>query len=234
MSVATQPTWTSAEVSRLRDRFVAPAFFQSTSVVVDRAEGACVFDPEGRRYLDFTAGIAVLNVGHNHPEVVAAVKNQIDRCAHIAFHVAAYDRYVQLAQELDRLFPGSSPTKSIFVNSGAEAVENAIKVARVATDREYVIGFQNAFHGRTMTALGATGKTKPSRLPFLRSMPPNVLHTPYPYPYRPLATFASEEDLVDLHLRLLERMLETQIAPEAIAAILVAVESRPCPARDNW
>jgi 4-aminobutyrate aminotransferase-like enzyme len=147
---------TSNDVLQLRDHYVAP-FYQVTPLVVSRAQGSRITDPEGKEYIDFASGIAVLNLGHNHPEVTAAAAEQLTHYGHQSYHVAVYEGYARLAQELDRLFPGDAPTKSFFVKSGAEAVENAIKVARVATGREYVIAFQNAFHGRTELALTATG-----------------------------------------------------------------------------
>ena len=197
-----------------------------TPVVVASASGALVFDPEGRRYLDFVAGIGALNLGHQHPEILAAVREQLDRYAHVSAQVVTYEPYVRLAQELDRIFPhagGSAPrppTKSVFANSGAEAVENAIKIARAATGREWIIAFQNSFHGRTYTAMTATGKTKNSRMAFMRSTTPNIAHLPYPYPYRPIAA-VGEEELAELHVRLFEQALDTNLAPEHVAAVII-------------
>ena len=212
----------SEEMLALRDKYVAPAFYQVTPVAIAEAQGAWLVDPEGKRYLDFAAGIGVLNLGHNHPEIVEAAREQLDRCAHLGFHVVLYEGYVRLCEALDRIYPRAGQdfsTKSVLVNSGAEAVENALKVARAATGREYVIAFQNSFHGRTYGALSATGKTKPSRFPFLGSMTPNVIHVPYPYPYRPVADVPAEE-LGAFYAGLVERTLGTQIAPESVAAII--------------
>src|SRR5205085_7504433 len=120
-----------------------------------------------------------------------------------------YEPYVRLAEALDRIYPrgdAAVATKSVFADSGAEAVENAIKIARVATGREWIIAFQNSFHGRTYTAMTATGKTKNSRMAFMRTTSPNIAHVPYPYPYRPLAGL-SGDDLADLHVRLFEQAL---------------------------
>jgi 4-aminobutyrate aminotransferase/(S)-3-amino-2-methylpropionate transaminase len=217
-------TMSSEDVRQLRDQYVPKGLHVGTSVVVARASGAEVFDPEGKRYLDFVAGIGALNLGHQHPEIIAAVREQLDRYAHVAAQVATYEPYVRLAQELDRIYPraeGSSlKTKSVFANSGAEAVENAIKIARVATGREWIIAFQNSFHGRTYTAMTATGKTKNSRMAFMRSTTPNIAHLPYPYPYRPIAN-VSEEELAELHVRLFEQALETNLAPEHVAAVII-------------
>ena len=166
----------SAEVRSLRERYVPRGLHVGTPVVVASASGALVFDPEGRRYLDFVAGIGALNLGHQHPESLAAVREQLDRYAHVSAQVVTYEPYVRLAQELDRIFPHAEgkavATKSVFANSGAEAVENAIKIARAATGREWIIAFQNSFHGRTYTAMTATGKTKNSRMAFMRSTTP--------------------------------------------------------------
>ena len=214
----------SAEVRDLRERFVPRGLHAATAVVVASALGAEVFDPEGKRYIDFVAGIGALNLGHRHPEIIEAVREQLDRYAHVAAQVVTYEPYVRLAQELDRIYPraeGSTvATKSIFLNSGAEAVENAIKIARVATGREWIVAFQNAFHGRTYTAMTATGKTKSSRMPFMRSTSPNIAHLPYPYPYRPIAN-VGEDELAELHVRLFEQALETNLAPEHVAAVIL-------------
>jgi len=214
----------SAEVRDLRERFVPRGLHAATPVVVASASGAEVFDPEGKRYIDFVAGIGALNLGHQNPEIIAAVREQLERYAHVSAQVVTYEPYVRLAQELDRIYPraeGSTvATKSIFANSGAEAVENAIKIARVATGREWIVAFQNSFHGRTYTAMTATGKTKSSRMPFMRSTSPSVAHLPYPYPYRPIANVGDEE-LAELHVRLFEQALETNLAPEHVAAVLL-------------
>ncbi len=214
----------SAEVRRLREQYVPKGLHVSTPVVVARASGAEVFDPEGKRYFDFVAGIGALNLGHQHPEIIAAVREQLERYAHVSAQVVTYEPYVRLAQELDRIFPraeGSSvATKSVFANSGAEAVENAMKIARVATGREWIIAFQNSFHGRTYAAMTATGKTKNSRMAFMRTTTPNIAHLPYPYPYRPLADLG-EEELAELYVRLFEQALDTNLAPEHVAAVIV-------------
>ena len=221
--VQTTPGLSSAETRILRERYVPHGLHVGTPVVVARALGAEVFDPEGRRYLDFVAGIGALNLGHQHPDVIAAVREQLERYAHVSAQVVTYEPYVRLAEALDRIYPrgdAAVATKSVFANSGAEAVENAIKIARVATGREWIIAFQNSFHGRTYTAMTATGKTKNSRMAFMRSTSPNVAHVPYPYSYRPIGG-AGEEELTDLHVRLFEQVLETNLAPEHVAAVIV-------------
>ncbi len=222
----------SEELLALKNRYVSPAFFHVTPVVIERAQyPATLYDVDGRRYIDFAAGIGVMNVGHQHPEVLEAAREQMERCTHLGFHLVLYEPYLRLAEALDRIFPrpaaGASPganpihTKSIFVNSGAEAVENAIKIARAATGREYIIAFTGAFHGRTYAALQATGKTKPSRFPFLASLPPHIVHAPYPYLYRAPVRFASEEEASAFYLAQVEHLLDTVVAPERVAAVLI-------------
>src|SRR5438034_2566158 len=217
---------TSEEVLALRDRCVPKGLHAATPVVVDTADGSVVTDPEGREYIDFVSGIGALNLGHQHPDLVAAARAQLERYTHVAAQVATYEPYVRLAQALDRIYPSSPvsalrpPTKSVFFNSGAEAVENALKIARVATGREWIIAFQTSFHGRTYAAMTATGKTKNSRMAFMRTTTPNIAHVPYPYPYRPLADLG-EEELADLHVRLFEQALETNLAPEHVAAVII-------------
>ncbi|HZP94823.1 MAG TPA: aspartate aminotransferase family protein [Candidatus Limnocylindria bacterium] len=220
----------SAEARDLRDRFVPKGLSVGTPVVVARAAGAEVWDPEGKRYLDFVSGIGALNLGHQHPEVLAAVREQLERYGHVSAQAVTYEPYVRLARELDRIYPrasGAAPgvelalaTKSVFANSGAEAVENAMKIARVATGREWIVAFQNSFHGRTYAAMTATGKTKSSRVAFMRTTTPNIAHLPYPYAYRPIADVAGDE-LAELYVRLFEQALDTNLAPEHLAAVIV-------------
>jgi 4-aminobutyrate aminotransferase/(S)-3-amino-2-methylpropionate transaminase len=222
----------SEDVLRLRGQYVPAGLSVALPLVVARAEGSELIDPDGRRYIDLASGIGAQNLGHAHPDLVAAAREQLERFTHVAAQVVTYEGYVRLAAELDRIFPvvagGSAPfhppaerprTKTVLLNSGAEAVENALKIARVATGREWVIAFQNSFHGRTYTAMTATGKTKNSRFPFMRTTAPSIAHLPYPYPYRPLVG-GTEEQLTDLHVRLFEKVLETNLAPEHVAAVI--------------
>jgi len=223
-AIKTRTGVSSEEIRALRERYVPKGLHAGTPVVVARASGAEVWDPEGRRYLDFVAGIGALNLGHQHPRVMAAVREQLERYAHVSAQVVTYEPYVRLAEQLDRIYPRAEgatvATKSVFANSGAEAVENAIKIARVATGREWIVAFQNSFHGRTYAAMTATGKTKNSRLPFMRTTSPNIAHLPYPYPYRPLAAVGDDE-LADLYVRLFEQALDTNLAPEHVAAVII-------------
>jgi 4-aminobutyrate aminotransferase/(S)-3-amino-2-methylpropionate transaminase len=166
-----------------RSRVVARAHASATPCYVDRARGALVFDVEGRRYIDFAGGIAVMNVGHSHPKVVAAIQDQAARFTHTCFMVLPYPPAVDLAEKLCAAVPGDDEKAVLFLNSGAEAVENAVKVARYHTGRPAVIAFDNAFHGRTLLGMSLTGKTRPYKLGF-GPFAPEIYHMPYAYCYR--------------------------------------------------
>jgi 4-aminobutyrate aminotransferase len=145
----------------------------------DRAENATLWDVEGRKFIDFAGGIAVLNVGHRHPKVVAAVQAQLERFTHTCYQVVPYESYIALAEKLNTLTPGTHAKKTAFFSTGAEAVENAIKIARSATKRSGVIAFSGAFHGRSMFAVSLTGKVAPYKLGF-GPFAPEVYHAPFP------------------------------------------------------
>jgi 4-aminobutyrate aminotransferase/(S)-3-amino-2-methylpropionate transaminase len=173
----------SQELMRRRAAAVPRGVYHATPVFVARAEGALVEDVDGNRFLDFAGGIGCLNVGHRAPRVVAAVRAQLDRFLHTCFSVAPYPDYIALAEKLNALVPGNFPKKTLLVNSGAEAVENAIKIARCYTKRPAVICFEDAFHGRTLLTMSLTSKIHPykdSFGPFLG----DVYRIPYAYCYR--------------------------------------------------
>ncbi len=152
-------------------------------VVAAAASGAILTDVDGRRFIDFAGGIGTLNVGHAHPRVVAAIEAQARRFTHTCFHVAMYEPYVALAERLNALVPGPGPKKTFLVNSGAEAVENAVKIARAATGRPAIVAFEHAFHGRTLLGLTLTGKVHPYKAGF-GPFAPEVYRLPFPYCYR--------------------------------------------------
>ena len=145
----------------------------------DRAQGAELWDIEGRRYIDFAGGIAVMNVGHGHPKVVAAVKAQLERYTHTCYQVVPYEAYIALAEKLNALTPGTHEKKTCFFSTGAEAVENAVKIARSHTKRGGVIAFGGAFHGRSLFAVSLTGKVQPYKAGF-GPFPPEIYHAPFP------------------------------------------------------
>ncbi len=184
----------------------------ATSVYVERARNAEIWDVEGNRYIDFGTGIAVCNTGHSHPKIVAAVQDQLERFSHTCVMVTPYDTAVRLAEQLNELAPGDTPKKSIFVTTGAEAVENTIKIARAHTGRRGVIAFNGGFHGRTLLAMGLTGKITPYKNLF-GPFPGEVYHAPFPIAYHGVS--------VEESLKALKNLFKADIAPEDVAAIIV-------------
>ena len=178
---------TNAGLSSLRAEVVPRGVPSTAPVFIAKARNAIITDVEGRDYIDFAAGIGVMTVGHCHPKVVEAVKEQAELYSHTCFGVFGYQSYVLLAQKLNRLVPGDFPKRTFFMNSGAEAVENAVKIARYATGREAVIAFEDAFHGRTLMTLSLTSQVSPYKVGF-GPYAPEVYRIPYAYCYRcPLA-----------------------------------------------
>ena len=152
---------TNAELLARREVAVPRGVASATPIFADYAENAELWDVEGNRYIDFAGGIAVLNTGHRHPKVIAAAKAQEDHYTHTSFRVVAYEPYIALAERLNALAPGDHAKKTLLVTTGAEAVENAVKIARAATGRSGIIAFTGGYHGRTLLTLGMTGKISP-------------------------------------------------------------------------
>jgi 4-aminobutyrate aminotransferase len=179
---------------------------------VKRAENSELWDVEGRRYIDFAGGIAVLNTGHRHPRVVAALRAQLDAFTHTAYQVAAYESYVALAERLIKLTPGTHAKKATFFSTGAEAVENAVKIARAATGRPGVIAFSGSFHGRTLLGMALTGKVAPYKIGF-GPFPGDVWHIPFPMALHGVTVAESIEAL--------HRLFKADVDPSRVAAILI-------------
>jgi len=179
--------------------------------LVDKAENATLIDTEGREYIDFAAGIAVLNTGHRHPKVIAAVHKQLERFTHTAFQVIPYENYLSLAERLNELAPVAGKAKTTFFTTGAEAVENAVKIARAATGRPGVITFTGAFHGRTMMTMALTGKVAPYKTGF-GPFPGSVFHARYPNELHGVS--------VEDSLKSLDDIFHCDIAPQDVAAII--------------
>lgn len=177
-----------------------------------RAENALLWDVEGRRFIDFASGIAVVNTGHCHPKVVAAVKAQLDSFSHTCYQVVPYEGYVKLAEKLNEIVPIAGPKKTAFFSTGAEAVENAVKVARAATGRSGLIAFSGAFHGRTMMGMALTGKVNPYKLNF-GPMPGEVFHAPFPNALHGVS--------VDASLKYLQDLFKSDIEAKRVAAIIL-------------
>ena len=182
-----EPHATNAALMARRRAALPAGLGQTYEVFVDHAENAEVWDVEGRRLIDFAGGIAVLNTGHRHPKVIEAVKAQLDKQHHTCFQVLAYESYVELAERLIARTPGDFAKKAFFLSSGAEAVENAIKVARAATKRSAIIAFGGGFHGRTMMGMALTGKVAPYKTGF-GPFPAEIYHAKFPNPLHGVST----------------------------------------------
>jgi 4-aminobutyrate aminotransferase len=202
---------TNAELKARQAAAVAQGV-ATKSIYAVRAENAELWDVEGRRYVDFAAGIAVTNTGHRHPKVMAAVAEQAQAFTHTCVHVSPYESYVELAERLNALAPGDFPKKTLFLSTGAEAVENAVKIARYATGRSAVVAFTGAFHGRTMMAMALTGKVVPYKKGF-GPFPAEVYHATFPHAYHGLTVERALEDL--------ERLLAADVDPGRVAAFVV-------------
>jgi 4-aminobutyrate aminotransferase/(S)-3-amino-2-methylpropionate transaminase len=195
---------TNAELQKLRTQVISAGVSSTTPVHVESARGAIVRDVEGREYIDFGGGIGVMNIGHCHPKVVAAIKAQADKFTHTCFMVNPYETAIRLADKLCRLTPGTFPKKAVFVNSGAEAVENAVKIARYYTKRPAVVVFENAYHGRTLLTMAMTSKVKPYKFGF-GPFAPEVYRMPF-------GDVAGPETLKDFFI--------THVNPEAVACVV--------------
>ena len=209
----------SRELLALRDRYVPGGVFNVVPVFAAEASGAALVDVDGNVFIDFAGGLGTLNVGSSHPAVTSALREQSGRFTHTCFHVVMYESYVRLAEQLTGLTPGDFPKKTLLVNSGAEAVENAIKIARKYTGRDAVITFENAFHGRTLLALTLTSKVRPYKFGF-GPFAPEIYRLPYAYCYR--CAFGLEYPGCELHcLDNVERIFTLDISPDQVAALIV-------------
>jgi len=207
--VAVEQRTESERIAAARERHVARGV-ATTPLVVARAEGARIWDVDGREYVDFAGGLGCQNTGHGF--AAAAVHEQVDRFLHQCFMVGMYEPYVDVCRLLGETWPGESETKSLLVNSGAEAVENAVKIARVATGRSAVIAFDHAFHGRTNLTMALTSKVVPYKRGF-GPFAPDVHRAPAPYPYRGVTT--------DDAIRGLELLLKQDVDPDSVACVVL-------------
>jgi 4-aminobutyrate aminotransferase / (S)-3-amino-2-methylpropionate transaminase / 5-aminovalerate transaminase len=197
-----------------REAAVPRGPYNSTPVFMASAEGAMLEDVDGNRYLDFAGGIGCLNVGHNSPRVMSALRNQLAKHLHLCFAVTPYESYIALAEKLNALTPGKPPKKTFIVNTGAEAVENAIKIARAYTRRPAVICFEDAFHGRTLLAMTLTSKTHPYKAGF-EPFASDVYRIPFAYPYR-----GEKGATAETFAHHLENAFKRTVAPESVAAVI--------------
>ncbi len=209
---------TTGRLNELRAGSVPRGPYSSTALFADKARGALLTDIQGRTYIDFAGGIGALNVGHSHPKVVAAIQDQASKFTHTCFHVVMYGPYLELAEKICRLTPGNYDKMALWLNSGAEAVENAVKAARYFTGRQAVIALDHAFHGRTLLGMSLSAKAMPYKRGF-GPLAPEIYRIPAPYCYRcslgleyPGCGTACAEAL--------NLFLETQLSPEDTAAFI--------------
>jgi 4-aminobutyrate aminotransferase / (S)-3-amino-2-methylpropionate transaminase / 5-aminovalerate transaminase len=202
----------NAELHIRRQHAVPRGVSNSLAVYAERASNAELWDVEGKRYIDFASGISVLNTGHVHPKVQAAIARQLEKLTHTCFQVTPYESYIALAEQLNALAPGATPKKTIFLTTGAEAVENAVKIARFHTRRSAVIAFSGGFHGRTLACISLTGKVQPYKSGF-GPMLPEIYHLPFPMAYHGVTT--------EHALQVLEQLFKADVDPARVAAIII-------------
>src|ERR1700738_4243021 len=201
-----------SELTELRAKYVPRGITTAHPLVADRAKGSELWDVNGRRFVDFVGGIGVMNVGHGHPHVMEAVRAQLERATHTSFQVVMYESYLRLAERLCEVAPLEGPKKAIFFSTGAEAVENAVKIARAYTGRPAVISFQGSFHGRTLLALSLTGSVSPYKQNF-GPYATEIYQAPFPYEYRGWDT---ERDLASL-----ENLFRSEVSPKRVPAVII-------------
>jgi 4-aminobutyrate aminotransferase / (S)-3-amino-2-methylpropionate transaminase / 5-aminovalerate transaminase len=203
-----------------RHRAVSSGVGIATPIMAQEAKGALLTDVDGNTFIDFGGGIGVMNVGHADPRVVAAVKDQVERFTHTCFYVTEYEPYIELAEKLNALVPGAFEKRSFFVNSGAEAVENAVKIARASTRRPAIVAFENAFHGRTLLAMTLTSKVNPYKKTF-GPFAPEIYRVPAPYPYRCPAGKDCSGGCQGNCFDFVERAFVGGVDPGSVAAVIV-------------
>jgi 4-aminobutyrate aminotransferase / (S)-3-amino-2-methylpropionate transaminase / 5-aminovalerate transaminase len=220
-------------LAQRRKEAVTPAAYSVHPFAPKKAQGSYVWDADGKKYLDWSTGIAVMNIGHSHPKVLNAVKAQIDEFQHLCFAVGMNETYIQLAEKLNEIAPGPSPKKTFLVNTGAEAVENAVKIARAVTGRTGIVSFTHAFHGRTYMAMSLTAKANPYKAGFAPRAS-EVYRAEYPYCYR-CPTGGASCCQSDLHQ--LKTMVHNVVGESEVAAIImepVAGEGGFIPAPESF
>ncbi len=207
----------SRDLMARRNEIIARGAASTMNVFAARADGAIIEDVDGNRFIDFAGGIGTMNVGHARPEVTRAIVEQAEKFTHTCFAVMMYEPYIALAERVTKLTPGDFPKKALFLNSGAEAVENAVKIARYATGRPAIITFDNGYHGRTLMTMTMTAKVRPYKYRF-GPYAPEVYRAPFPYPYRMNMTPTEASQFC---IQELERMFIGEVAADQVAAIVI-------------
>jgi 4-aminobutyrate aminotransferase/(S)-3-amino-2-methylpropionate transaminase len=202
----------NSDLHERRQKAIPRGVSNNLAIYADKATNAEVWDVEGKRYIDFASGIAVLNTGHVHPKVKAAIAAQLERFTHTCFQVTPYESYVALAEQLNEIAPGPTPKKTIFLTTGAEAVENAVKIARYHTKRAAIIAFSGGFHGRTLACISLTGKVQPYKTGF-GPLLPEVFHVPFPMAFHGIS--------VEDSLEAIRQLFKAAVDPGRVAAIII-------------
>lgn len=202
----------NAELQQRRVDAVARGVGNATQLFAVKAENALIWDADGRRYIDFAGGIGVMNTGHRHPKVMARIQKQLEGVVHSCFQVMPYEPYIELAEELNKRAPIEGKAKTLFVTTGAEAVENAVKIARAYTKRPGVIAFGGGYHGRTLLTLGLTGKVAPYKIGF-GPFPADIFHARFPHPYHGVTVEDTLQDIANL--------FKYDIEPSRVAAFII-------------
>ena len=207
------------ELQDKRKKYVTRAVGNGNLNIAKKAEGATITDVEGKEWIDFAAAIGTLNVGHSHPRITEAVKNQVDHFLHPGFNVIMYESYIELAEKLCKIAPVSYETSAVLLNTGAEAVENAVKIARKYTGRKAVVSFTRGFHGRTNLTMGMTSKVKPYKLGF-GPFTPELYQAPFPYMYEKPEGI-TEEAFIDQSIADFKHFFISTVAPEDVACVII-------------
>jgi len=210
---------TTKELQEKREKYIPKGVSNGNLNIASTASGATIIDLEQREWIDFAGAIGTLNVGHSHPKVTAAVKKQVDKFLHPGFNVMMYEGYINLAEKLCEITPGDFEKQALLLNSGAEAVENAIKVSRKYTGRQAVVSFVRGFHGRTNLTMGMTSKVKPYKFGF-GPFAPEIYQAPYPYLYQK-PTQLTDEEYTDLVIEKFKEFFVATVAPETVACVVM-------------
>lgn len=212
-------TTKTEQLQEKREKYVPKGISNGNLNIAKEARGATVIDENGKEWIDFASAIGTLNVGHSHPKVTKAVKEQVDNFLHPGFNVIMYESYIELAEKLCEITPGNFEKKAVFFNSGAEAVENAVKMARKYTNRQAVVSFTRGFHGRTNLTMGMTSKVKPYKFEF-GPFAPEIYQAPYPYMYfKP--DKMTDEEYVDYVIDEFKDFFISTVAPETVACVVM-------------
>lgn len=209
----------SKDLQEKREKYIPRGVSNGNLNIADYAKGSTIYDKDGKQWIDFAGAIGTLNVGHSHPKVTEAVKNQVDKFLHPGFNVMMYESYIQLAEKLCEITPGDDDKQAILFNSGAEAVENAVKVSRRFTGRQAVVSFTRGFHGRTNLTMGMTSKVKPYKFGF-GPFAPEVYQAPFPYMYRKPSEL-TEEAYIEQIIEEFKDFFISVVAPETVACVVM-------------